>query len=135
MSRPLIAFAVLGALVLSMNANAASKSASDLASLCSESSTTAKERCLGYIQGYLDAFAANTKTAEQSEWARRAIRTRIGSKLETRFERDLDQEFCAYGAEAAQTIKVRLLNEPVNNEPATRLIESIAREEFPCQTT
>ncbi len=109
-----------------------SKSADELAEMCTSDSETAKSRCIGYIHGYLDAI--NTaEPANDSNWRQRAIETRIGTKLRVRYD-DSGTPVCFSDSDAALSLKVRILTEAQQGSgTAAEWVEALARSEFPCK--
>ena len=74
------AIGLAACLAVSAPALGSTKRAADLASMCADEALEAQERCIGYIQGYLDALQLSAGE-EQTSWSQRAINTRIGTKL------------------------------------------------------
>ena len=120
----------------------AHKSASELASMCSSEAVENHSRCLGYIQGYLEgansvdqqaAAGMLDRAASESAWIRRAMETRVGTKLRA-MGRDLAEPFCLSGDNPAMQIKARVKQETGVDEgaAASAWLSSLVNDEFPC---
>ena len=120
----------------------AHKSAAELASMCGSAVVEDQSRCLGYIQGYLEgAGSVNQqaaadmldRAASESAWIRRAMETRVGTKLRA-MGRDLAQPFCLSGDNPAAQLKARVKQEVSLQEgaAASAWLSSLVNDEFPC---
>jgi hypothetical protein len=122
------------------NSAAASKSAAELSDLCLSEAPENRYRCLGYIQGYIEGARIAGQTPAQiaeedsdSSWARRAIDTRIGTKLRVRYDQAAEP-LCLGAENSAARVKEMILAEPRFDEVnASNWLRSLVSEEFGCR--
>ncbi len=127
-------------LVLPLSGNATTKHAETLSQLCESESEIHQHRCLGYIQGYLDTLEhtrdINVQLPQQeatSAWTQRAIKTRIGSRLEPTTQSQTS--YCITNREDALPRLKELVTEKANSPgKASELLDQLLETEFPCHS-
>ncbi len=109
-------------------AHANTKQAEQLTAMCSSTNETNQQRCLGYIQGYLDSTGAVEEEDAMSAWTKRAIKTRVGS----RYDRPRSPEYCIEGDDAIPRLKALVSEVSADEGAAPHLLERLLVEQFPC---